>query len=176
MNTINLFIKKSEVEDYLRYIFKANTSGPVEITRRHYIGRYIYSIIRYSEFPVKVKEMNKYSVVDLIIPSQERAKTSDFSFLYFRPEDIDRINDYLLADFNIFFRGFMLAGEEMHIDKKDLIESFMAGTGIKEVGKKYDTLKKKDYRHRKNIFQIMVDSLYSIGVQCDKKNNQPLSP
>lgn len=115
------------------------------------------------------------NVVRIILPDH-RTSTDKWKYVYFTRENTDRINDFLLASFNIFFQSYMLAGDQMNIDQKDLLEAFLSGTGIRDVGKKYETFKKKDYRHRKKVHDFLVNALQVIGIHSNKKNISELSP
>jgi len=106
-------------------------------------------------------------VVRIILP-ETRTGTENWKYVHFTREDMDRINDYLQATFNIFFQSYMMAGDQMKIDQKDLLEAFLTGTGISDVGKKFETFKKKDYRHRKRVHEFMVVALQRIGIQPAK--------
>lgn len=172
-SVIPLFIKKPEVEDYLRYLFNAPARGPIQIHRNNDAGRFINSRITYLGYS-GVKGPDECTV-QIVLPLHRNSIHKN-RFAYFTREDMDRINDYLLADFNLTFRAYMLVGEEWGIEKKDLLEGFMAGTGMRHVGVKYDTLKKKDYRHRKKIFNILVSSLQGLGIELNKKSISDLSP
>jgi len=162
--TIKLIIRKEEHEDYLRFVFGSQKKGPILIDRNKDIGKYISSRVRYADNPQTLRSVKGEFLVDLILP-ERGLRTAASHFVHFSLEDIDKINDYLTAEFNQFFRGYMLAGEEMNIEYKDLIESFMMGIGIRNPGTKFDTLKKKDYRHRDKIHKIVVESLQRIGYQ-----------
>ena len=164
---LQLFIKKSVIEDHLRFIYGAR-KGPIKISRHNDVGRFIYSMVKYSDLPVRDKIKQEDSVIEIILP-EYRMSTADIKYCYWTREDMDRINEFILVDFNIFFRGYMLAGEELGIQQKDLIEAFMAYTGITDVGKKFDTLKKKDYRHRLKVAEILNNSLEKIGFQNHTK-------
>lgn len=158
---IKLNIRKEEHEDYLRFVFSSQRRGPITIDRGKDLGKYLISRVRYSELPQPFKTPKGEFPVDLILP-ERGLRTASYHYVHFPAEDQDKINDFITSEFNQFFRGYMLAGEEMHIEYKDLIEAFMLGIGIRNPGTKFDTLKKKDYRHRDKIHKIMVETLQRI--------------
>lgn len=162
--TIKLIIRKEEHEDYLRFVFGSPKKGPVTIDRCRDVGKYICSRVRYSDKPQSSAVAKGEFPVELILP-ERGLRTATSHYLYFTQEDIDKINDFLTAEFNQFFRGYMLAGEDMNMDYQDLIEAFMAGIGIRNPGTKFDTLKKKDYRHREKIHKILSENLQRVGYQ-----------
>ena len=171
---LKLLVKKPMIEEYLRFIY-GTKKGPVKIDRHGEVGKFIYSMVKYVELPAKKMEISEGDItIDIILPDY-RLSSAERKHCYWNCEDMDRINDFVMVDFNIFFRGYMLAGKEMGVQQKDLIEAFMAYTGIKEVGKKFDTLKKKDYRHRQKIAEILNNSLEKIGFQTHTKKISDLS-
>ena len=162
--TIKLTVRKEEHEDYLRFVFGSPRRGPITIDRSKDIGKYISSRVRYADTPQSLKGGKEEFILELILP-ERGLRTAASHYVHFTQEDVDKINDYLTAEFNQFFRAYMLAGEEINIEYKDLIEAFMLGIGIRNPGTKFDTLKKKDYRHRDKIHKIVLESLQRIGYQ-----------
>lgn len=165
---IKFVVRKKEIEDFLRYTFDSPSRGPIQVSRLHDIGKYICSFVRHSTVPVKKPVYPDEHTVDLVIPDHPNF-THEYKYIYFTREDMVNINDYLQASFNLFFRSYMMAGEEMGFEQKQLLEAFMSATGVREVGKKFETFKKKDYRHRKKVDKIVVKSLHSIGFHSIKK-------
>lgn len=162
--TIKLAIRKEEHEDYLRFIFGAPRKGAIPIDRIRDVGKYICSRVRYSDKPLPPKLLKGDILVDLILP-ERGLRTATTHYLHFTQEDVDKINDFITAEFNQFFRAYMLAGMEIKLEYKDLIDAFMTGIGIRNPGTKFDTLKKKDYRHRDKIHKMMVQNLHNLGYQ-----------
>lgn len=163
---IKLVLKKQEIEDFLRYTFDSKC-GPIRINRSTDIGRFIHSMVRKKEFPISPTIYPGETIVRLILP-ENRTSTDEWKYIHFTREDMDRINDFLLASFNIFFQSYMLLGDGYNIDHKHLLEAFLVGANIRDVGKKFETLKKKDYRKRKRMHDFLLNTLQSIGVQTLK--------
>ena len=170
---LQLFVKKSVIEDYLRFIFGIK-KGPIKIHLHNDVGKLIYSMVQYSEYPKKVKINPDEDIVEIVLPNH-RLATAELNYCSWSRERMDRINEFILVDFNITFRGYMLAGREMGVQQKDLIEQFMAYTGMSDVGKKFDALKKKDYRHRLKIADLLMNSLEKIGYETGIKKFSELS-
>lgn len=159
---ITLPLRKEVHEDYLRYVFKSRKSVPVQLNRDEDLGRYITSRIRYSDTPVRADIPSGHEPVDLLLP-KSTLSTAANRFVFFTAEDVQMINDYISADFSIFFRQFMSSGQHMGIEQKDLIEAFLVGCRIRLDGRKFEMLKKKDYRFRMKIHDFVAESMKAIG-------------
>ncbi|MFH0762257.1 MAG: hypothetical protein V2A67_12210, partial [Bacteroidota bacterium] len=129
MNLI-LPLKKDILVDYLRFVFNDSKTGPITVNRNEDVGKYICSMVRSKQLPVKTICPEGYYSVELILPDSTFS-TAKNHFLYFTREDIEMINDHLLADFSIFFRRFMLIGDDIGIQQKDLLEAIIAGCRIR---------------------------------------------
>jgi len=156
-------LKKEILVDYLRFVFNASRTGPVHITRSEDIGKYICSMARSRDLPVKQIIPEEYHQVELILPDGPYSTTKNH-FLFFTREDIEMINDHLMADFSIFFRRFMLIGDDIGIQQKDLLEAIIAGCRIRINEQKFEMLKKKDYRYRTKIYNYVVQSIKLVNI------------
>ncbi len=130
---------------------QANKAGSIEINRKTEIGKYICSRVRYSNLPVK-----QSSGIWLDIP-YTTSKSKDIYYLYYSVEDQKKINDYLEAMFNIFFREVMVEGREQGIKYISVLESYMQGIKLSDDNKIYERLKKFDYRNRKKAFDFIEE-------------------
>lgn len=140
-------------EAFLRLAMQSNKAGSIFISRKSEIGKYICSRVRYSNLPVK-----QSSGTWLDIP-YATSKSKDIYYLYFSVEDQKRINDYLEAMFNIFFREVMLEGREKGIKYISVLESYMEGIKLTDDNKIYERLKKFDYRNRKKAFDFIEEMI-----------------
>ncbi len=139
-------------EAFLRMKFSANKTGPIRIERKDEIGKYISSRVRYSNLPVNSEG------TELILPKTTLESGNNY-FLYFSIEDQRKINDYLTAQFNIFFHNFMFKGNSLGIKKKVLIESMISQLNLKNDSTIFDNLKKNDYRLRKKIENFISETV-----------------
>ena len=143
-------------EAFLRLAMQANKAGSIEINRKTEIGKYICSRVRYSNLPV-----NQSSGTLLLLPKRTLESKSSF-YLYYTVEDQKKINDYLEAMFNIFFREVMLEGREQGIKFTMILEAYITAIKLRDDNKIYGRLKKFDWRNRKkatffieNIIQLV---------------------
>jgi len=145
-------------EAFLRAVMDARRTGPIPISRANEIGKYICSRIRYSNLPVR-----QSSGTTLILP-RTTLESGDRYYLYFTVEDQKKINDFLLSEFNLFFRSYMLIGDQHRIQKKTLIEAFITAYNLENNETVYESLKKSDYRNRKKMIEFIQKSIQSIVI------------
>ena len=87
---INLILplKKDILVDYLRFNFNAGRSGPIMIDRTEDLGKYILSMVRHAEFPVKQNIPDGYTPVEIQFNKGEFS-TAHNHFNYRRLPDTD---------------------------------------------------------------------------------------
>lgn len=150
---IHLALRKPSFENYLRFIF-SNPKGPIKVTRCEEIGKYLYSRIRYNDYPQR-KLKSGYSI-ELIMPDHPLDQ-SDNHFIYFTEDDQIRINDYIESIAYLDFRTTVQVGSnDMKIDRKWIINIF---SNLVFGEDKYEMLKKNDYRRRKKIQNWILKSV-----------------
>jgi TnpA family transposase len=146
MNQITLPLRKSYFEDYLRWFFKS-PSGPIVISKRNNLGKFI--CIHASESPIPVN--NQGTVLQL----PER----NDKFIYFSEDVVEIINNMIEIYFDNDFREFCIIGQELNMKRKAVYEAFMELRDIKNSSEIYDMIKKRDYRRRKNLEQVLIDTM-----------------
>lgn len=153
-----LQLKKPHYEKYLMYLFDQST-GTIRINRSNEAGKYLSSRVRYSDLPVQRPEG---ITIDLLMPSSE-LDGSKSHFLYYSPEDTQRINDFLSSSSALDFSMMVHVGtNELNIDRKTVISIF---SGIMFDDDKYEMLKKKEYRKRLKTKDFLVKSIKTLGYQ-----------
>ncbi len=162
--SVKIPIKKDTTVAYLRHLFQTSRNGPLLINRNISEGKFINSHISYSDMPVKKTPGNCYEELIVYLPKNPLNEHVN-KFTFIRSVDAEQINDYLEAKFELFFRSVIIAGDSMGIQKKDLIEAFVMGTKIPFDEKIIERLKKNDYRYRVKIYNFLIQSLKSIGLQ-----------
>lgn len=146
MNEIILPIRKSYLEDYLRWVFKSPT-GPITITKRNNLGKLL--TINKVESPVPV---NVEGIV-LILPERNDR------FYHYPADVVEMLNDMIEIYFDNDLREFCLIGQELNMKRKAVYEAFMELRDIKNSSEIFDMIKKRDYRRRKNIESIIVETM-----------------
>lgn len=156
MNSINLILKRNYYEDYLRHIFSSD--GEIVLTRTNEVGKYIYSRIRESDLPVHTSICKGDIVIKLFIPDSHSVSFGN-KFIYFSVADVELINDFISAHFDMCFYRMMLEAEKMGYEKKDALEAFLFGLGLNKFDNLYETLKKREYRKEVEIYTKLYEKL-----------------
>ncbi|MFK5856583.1 MAG: hypothetical protein QM503_10660 [Bacteroidota bacterium] len=143
-------------EAFLRMSMNAKKTGFIQITRSNEIGKYICSRLRYSNLPVR-----QSSGIIIHLPYYTLESGNSY-YLYFTVEDQKKINDFLASEFNRFFRNYMLIGAEYNIQKKILLEAFIADLNLQNNSTVYQNLKKSDYRNRKKMTEFVKKAVQSV--------------
>lgn len=136
----------------------AKQKGPVQIFRNNEIGKYICSRIRYSNLPVR---QSSGTIIHL---PKTTLESGNSYYLYFTVEDQKKINDFIASSFSIYFRSYMLIGDEYNIQKKILIEALIDELNLHNNETIYENLKKSDYRNRKKIKKFVLKTVELTGI------------
>src|SRR5690606_10902151 len=104
-NRAILPVKKQELVAYLYDVMDTKPGQPLKLTRRNFVGRFITSLRKYSNVPIKTEIPDSYVSVVVEIPGSE-VSDPDRKFNYFPSEHIEQINDYLQASFDLFFHVY----------------------------------------------------------------------
>ena len=125
MNTVQVQFRDELIADFFAGVFESSHRGIVKLSRQHDIGKFICSLLRYSEVKPPVKETPEgYINVKVNIPDYPRSNAINY-WLYLTKEDHHRINDFVKSYFNQEFRPFIIMGQELKLHQKDAIEIFM---------------------------------------------------
>jgi hypothetical protein len=160
-NQAILPVKKQELEAFLYDTFETEPGRPVKLSRSHFTGRFITSLRKYSDFPVKSQIPEGWIPIVVEFP-QTTNSTSDRHFNYFTLECIEQINDFLQASFDLFFHVYFFDLSGLHKIKEDetqageltkmhLVDSFVAGLKLVDMGSANETIKKRQYRRELEI-------------------------
>lgn len=139
--------------EYLNSIF-AYEDGAFSIFRDTEEGKFICSMIRYSDYPVEQK-CDPERAVYFRLPRTSAMPTLFTRFSYIHPDDQRKINDYIIARFNQDFIQYYYVGRNLKMKQKDVIENFiLARKLVSKIGEQ-EQLKKRAYRsEEKSINKI----------------------
>ena len=160
-NQAILPVKKQELVAFLYDTFNAEPGKPIKLTRTHFTGRFITSLRKYSDLPIESPVPNGWIPVIVEFP-QTVNSMAERHFNYFTLEYIEQINDHIQAAFDLFFHVYFfdLTGlrnihDENNIDneltKLHLVDSFVAGLKLVDIGSANETIKKREYRRELEI-------------------------
>jgi hypothetical protein len=160
-NQAILPVKKQELIAFLYDTFGATPGEPVKLTRTHFTGRFITSLRKDSDVPDKSPLPDGWMPVVVEFPKSDNIN-SDRHFNYFPMEHAEQINDFLQASFDLFFHVYFFDlgnlrtidcddGEETAITKMHLVDSFVSGLNLIDMGSANETIKKREYRREVEI-------------------------
>jgi hypothetical protein len=157
IRSIELTLRKPFFENYLRHIFSC-PQGPIKINRSEDVGKYLYSRVRYSELPQRLKPGG--TTLTLVLPHHENDR-SDHFFIHYTEDDMVRINDFIEASAYLDFRTSIQVGShDLKVDRKTVINLF---SNLVFGDDKYEMLKKDEYRRRKKMEKWLVESIQEFG-------------
>jgi len=150
-NIVYLRIRENESLDFLKSVFNAKKGRDIKISRndKYGIGKYINSMVQYSDFPVK-KPDNHNNNVNLIIP-KHRNSTAKYHFSFLSAERQKQINDFIEAILRKNLIGYIIVAKVAQIQKKDAIYNFINTMNLTDDGKIFDKYTKYSYRFFKEI-------------------------
>jgi len=155
--TVKLSLRKSYLENYLRFIFDTK-QGPIPIVRTEALGKYIFSRIRYSETPIHTAHEGHQ--VEITLPKSGSFTTQNH-FPYFTAEDMLFINDFIVSSSYLDFRLAVNTGcNDLNMDRKKVISMY---SDLIYGEDKYEMLKKDDYRRRQKVTKWLHESTKALG-------------
>lgn len=153
--TVSLPLKKDYYYEYLHWHFDS-PGGPIYGSMSKPLGKLFYSTVHISSKPVK--EVGEYPFrVDVIIPQRNDIHIPD-GFYYYPTHVIDQINNLIDFYFDTDFRQYCVTAAELGIQRKHVYSTFLKTRGIKSDRDFYDRLKKRDYRRRQRMMQLLDES------------------
>jgi hypothetical protein len=154
-SVVLLPIRKAEHADFLRDVFDGIRGQPIKIHRNEFVGRFIFSLRSYSEKPAKQIVPDGMTPVEIEFPDTP-CTTHQKRYIYFPPEHIEQINDFLSAYFDLYFHIYFFDVPDMdkennemngvEITRQMLVDSFVVGLDMNDFSKATETIKKREYR------------------------------
>lgn len=160
-NQAILPVKKQELVAFLYDTFKATPGEVLKLNRTHFTGRFITSLRKYADVPEKAVLPCGWIPVVVEFPKSDNID-AEKHFNYFTLERAEQINDYLQASFDLFFHVYFFDlgnlttidcehGQETAVTKMHLVDSFVAGLNLVDMGSANETIKKREYRREVEI-------------------------
>lgn len=165
LTKIILPIRKTEHVDFLRDIFNGTRDQPIRITRKNFIGRFIFSLRSPSKIPKPTSVPLGMIPVQIELPDTHLAKC-DRSFFYFTQEHIEQINDFISATFDLYFHIYFIDTSDLEkLDQEDefrsatitremLVDSFIFGLDMTDYARANETIKKREYRKQMKELEL----------------------
>lgn len=148
MSRITLNFSKDLIAEFFVSQFSKRNKNIILLTRNNDIGKYIFSMIKYSPIPVPQKLTSGSNSILVEIP-QVHGSTHHCHFPTITRDDMIKINDYVSVIFNLKFQQYMMMGEKLGLQQKNTVDLFLRLHNLNP--EKFGALKKKDYRKRQEI-------------------------
>lgn len=185
-NQAILPVKKQELVAYLYDVMEIPPGQPLKLTRRNFVGRFITSLRKYSDVPVKSQVPDGWIPLLIELPQTDNYSTSERHFNYFSLEHAEQINDYMQASFDLFFHVYFFDlgsmrkidcgnEEEIELTKLHLVDSFISGLNLIDLDGANEMVKKREYRrelenlNRKRISFLKKERRYRIEIYEKRK-------
>jgi len=160
--TAILPIRKQEHVAFLHDMFNTPAGEVIKISRRTFVGRFISSLRNHSEKPQKTEVPDKWHSVEVEFLPSENHPNYEREFNYFEMDHSIQINDFVKASFDLFFHVYFFDLSNMpkvgmeevsqeELTKLHLVDSFIAGLNLVDVGSANETVKKREYRREIEI-------------------------
>ncbi|NQD71637.1 hypothetical protein HP439_12985 [Sphingobacterium shayense] len=143
--------------DYLHYLF-THEDGAFSVFRDSHMGRFICSLIRFSDFPVEQK-MDDDKAVYFRLPRTSAMPSLFQRFCYLSTEDQRKINDHLIATFDLDFIEYYYVGKNLGLQQKVVIQNFILSRKLTSRIGETEQLKKRSYRKEEKEIKTMYERL-----------------
>lgn len=169
---ISIQIKKPLLRDYLRHICNISEGDIHLITRRNDFGKFLCSMVRESDKPVRVIEGPEK--VTFKLPNTDSLKLSRNAFAYIYVTDWLKIEDYLNSVFALDFDRYYLDGRLQGYKQKEIIEAFIVSRQLRLFDN--ETLKKRKYRQEIKHYQSLITQLVDRAKNRHKRIHNQFEP
>jgi hypothetical protein len=156
-NQAILPMKKQEHVAFLYDMFETPAGQAVKLSRTTFAGRFITALRQYSKVPRKTEFPEGYPFSVVVEFPNNSLSHADERFNYFSYEYAEQINDFVQATFDLFFHVYFFdlsampkigcdETSEEAVTKLHLVDSFIAGLNLIDMGSATETIKKREYR------------------------------
>lgn len=143
--------------DYLHHLF-AYENGAFSVFRDSPMGRFICSLVRYSDFPVE-QPIDEEKAVYFRLPRTSAMPSLFQRFCYITPEDQRKINDWLIATFDLDFTEYYYVGRNLGLQQKIVIQNFIVSRKLVSRIGETEQLKKRAYRKEEREIRTLYERL-----------------
>lgn len=150
-------IKKEYLREYLHYLF-AFEDNAFSVFRSTDFGKYLCSLIKYSDLPVR-HDLPSDTQVALRMPRTSVYKGMQYKFMYFTIEDQRRIEDHLEAIFYLDFDRYYIEAMKLGQQQKIAIQNFIVSRRLTSKIGDVEMIKKRQYRADQRIINRLHRNL-----------------
>ncbi|MDQ1150170.1 hypothetical protein QE382_002154 [Sphingobacterium zeae] len=156
---MNVFchIKKDILRDYLHHLF-AYENDAFSIFRDTKVGKFICSMVKYSDFPVEQK-FDPDKSVSFKLPKTSAMPGLFQRFCYISIDDQQKIEDYITATFENDWIQFYYNGMALKLKQKDVIQTYILSRKLVSKIGDPEQLKKRQYRSEEKQIKQLYERL-----------------
>lgn len=151
------YIKKEHLREYLHYLF-AFEEGAFSVFRSVDFGKYLCSLVKYSDIPIRHDRPDEYKVA-FRMPRTSVYKGMQYRFMYLTAEDHQRLEDHLEAIFFIDFDRFYIQSQLLGQQQKVAIQNFILSRRLTSKIGDVEMLKKRQYRAEQKVMNKLYRNL-----------------
>lgn len=152
------------LEAYCRFVFNTpERQRQIIITRRHDIGKLIFSHIMSGDFSIKRPSFDHAVTFILPVPSTAHEYWLRYRHIYIPRWAEEKITDAIEYEFRSWVKDrFRIGYEEEGMEQKTIINAILRGLNIRNNVVNFDTIKKIDYRNKRKKEEIQFKKLITI--------------
>ena len=143
--------------EYLHHLF-AYENGAFSVFRDSTMGRFICSLVRYSDFPIE-QSIDEDKAVRFRLPRTSAMPSLFQRFCYISVEDQRKINDQLIATFDLDFIEYYYVGKNIGLQQKVVIQNFIIARKLTSRIGETEQLKKRTYRKEEREINKLYERL-----------------
>lgn len=151
------------LSDFFRYLFPPDSKGgPCVVSVAHPVGALMVAL---AEASPAGADTSGEGWIPVDLPKYSNATTSLVNhYVQFSAESASRILLALKASFELDFQGYYRRGEQLGIQKKDIIEAYIFSRGLapEEFSAMHKRVYRRQQRAREDIRRRLVRKAYYI--------------
>lgn len=161
---IKLRFRNSELQSFVRYLFKNNKNNCIMVSRVHELGLFICAHVCYKDTP----DLEHGDIVsELVLPHAMSTISAERKYCFFTHESTGKINDFIAAIMKADFERYWINGRILGLKKKDIIESYILTRGVFNINA--ESKGKVGYRIDIKTMSTVVKSYYDRANFIDNK-------
>lgn len=153
---VSCTIKSQLLRDYIHSIFVFEDNA-FSVFRTEEFGKYLCSMIKYSQDPVPLLEGDE--VVKFRMPKTSHYPRMYREFIYLDEDANKKIEDMLDVLFRVDFKMYYYNGKELGLQQKIIIQNFIIAKGLVSTIGDIETLKKRQYRSEARRIKQLASNL-----------------
>lgn len=154
---------KPHLADFCRHELKCDNDGNIILSRKHDIGRHVYSMLLTSDTPARRNIVDNPATFIIPVTSTNHYAMKH-RFVYVSRWGEEKIQNYIESEFNQRIRLLFEAGYRKKYSQKQIVEAILQAYNIRNTALNYEAVKKSDYRQSRKNRKIIFEDLQSISL------------